>query len=138
MGAVRCEYREIIALDPFYPAGYSGRLPISLSTIRVFVNRQPHLSLRKVRRRPKREPDGRSIFDQAGENVANDRYPNHKPCNRVNDDTDLEQEVAPGGITLRLGTRWRMTFGFVWCHYWFEVEGCVPVVASAVFVACPG
>ena len=41
------------------------------------------------------------------------------------------------GITLRLWTHWRMTFRFVWGHYWFEVEGCVPVVASAVLADLP-
>ena len=81
---------------------------------------------------------GGSTPDQAGEEISDDWYPDHEPRNYIQDHTGLQQKVASGGVAFWLWTSWRMTFRFVLGHYSFDVEGCVPVAASAVFSVCPG
>src|ERR1700730_13093131 len=138
MGAVRREHGELIALNPFHPAGQSCGLPVRLPAVGIFVDRQAHCSLREVCNRSKREPDPRTVLDQAGEDESDDWQPDHEARNRVENEANLKQKISPRGIAFYLRGRWGMTFRFVWCHYWFEVRGCVPLVASAVLAICPG
>jgi hypothetical protein len=90
MGTVCSEHFELIALNPSDPASQSRGLTVSLPTVWIFVHRQSHCSLWKLRDRSEGKPDARSFFDQAGEDKSHNWQPDHEASNRVKHDTDLQ------------------------------------------------
>ena len=99
MGAVRREHLELISLNPSDPAGQSRGMSVGLAMVRIFEHRHARRPSGNLETGPRENQTSRSAFDQAGKNISHDRYPDHEGRNRVNNDSDLQQKVAPCRIT---------------------------------------